>query len=160
MLVSVISSRCQEGATAPSSAVWTAEHKWWDRNVMPTSEDLRQLVDRYAKSVTARDVDALVALFTEDAVQQDPATSPPNVGHEAIRTFFQAAVDASTATTFEALAVHTCGDHAAIDFRVTVQLEAGTMVIEGIEVFSFAEDGRIRSVTAYWDDADLTFPEA
>ena len=45
----------------------------------------------------------------------------------------------------------------AIDFRVEVTLEAGTMTIEGIEVFTVGDDGRIGEVTAYWDDADITF---
>jgi steroid delta-isomerase len=127
---------------------------------MPTPAELRHLVARYCAAVTSRDVDAVVALFSEDAVHQDPANAPANVGHEAVRAFFESAVDASTATVFEASGVHTAGDHVAIDFRVTVTLDAGTMVIEGIEVFSVGDDGRIRSVTAYWDDADVAFQEA
>jgi len=126
---------------------------------MATPEELRQLVERYAAAVSARDIDAVLTLFAEDAVQRDPATSPPNVGHEAIGTFLRNGVGASTATTFEALAVHTAGDHVAIDFRVSVTLESGTMVIEGIEVFTVGSDGRIAEVIAYWDDADVTFTE-
>lgn len=118
------------------------------------------MVDRYCAAVSARDAGAVAALFAEDAVQADPAGTPPNVGREAIRTFFQGAIDASTATRFEALAVHTAGDHAAIGFRVTVTLESGTMTIEGIEVFTVGDDGLIRAVTAYWDDADVTFVAA
>ena len=34
------------------------------------------------------------------------------------------------------------------------------MVIEGIEVFSVDDDGRIAAVNAYWDDADMTFAES
>lgn len=124
---------------------------------MPTPDELRALVERYCAAVTARDATAIAALFAEDAVQADPASAPPNVGRDAIRAFFQSAVDASAATNFEALAVHTAGDHAAIDFRVTVTLEAGAMTIEGIEVFTVGDDGLIREVTAYWDDADVTF---
>ncbi|HVX22487.1 MAG TPA: nuclear transport factor 2 family protein [Acidimicrobiales bacterium] len=124
---------------------------------MPTAEDLRQLVDRYCQVTSSRAVDDYVALFTEDAVQADPASAPPHVGHDAIRAFRQSAVDASRSMEFQALAVRTCGDHAAIDFRVTVQLDAGSMVIDGIEVFTAAADGRIEAVTAYWDDADVTF---
>ena len=62
-----------------------------------------------------------------------------------------------TADPFEALAVHTAANHAAIDFRVTVELDAGQMVIQGIEVFTVADDGLISAVSAYWDDADITF---
>ena len=123
---------------------------------MPTPEELRQLVDRYCQVTSSRDVDGYVALFTEDAVQADPASNPPHVGHDAIRAFRQSAVEASRSMAFEALAVHIAGPHAAIDFRVTVELDAGSMVIEGIEVFTAADDGRIQGVTAYWGDADVT----
>ncbi|MGH9092045.1 MAG: nuclear transport factor 2 family protein [Acidimicrobiales bacterium] len=126
---------------------------------MPTPDELRDLVGRYCAAVTARDAAAVAALFAEDAVQRDPATAPPNEGRAAIEAFFQSAVDASTATRFEALAVHTAGDHVAIDFRVAVTLEAGAMTIEGIEVFTVGADGLIGEVTAYWDDADVTFGE-
>ncbi|MDA8359498.1 MAG: nuclear transport factor 2 family protein [Actinomycetota bacterium] len=127
---------------------------------MPTPESLRRLVERYCDAVTSRDVAAIVALFTENAVQADPANTPPNVGHEAIGAFFQRAVDASSATTFRALAVHTCGHQAAVHFQVTVTLDGGQMVISGIEVFTVTDDERISAVTAYWDDADVTFSAA
>jgi steroid delta-isomerase len=125
-----------------------------------TPGELRNLIDRYAAAVSARDIDAVLALFAEDAVQRDPSTAPPNVGHEAIGTFLRNGVGASEATLFEALSVHTSGDDVAIDFRVTVTLESGTMVIEGIEVFTVGDDGRITEVTAYWDDADVSFVES
>ncbi len=127
---------------------------------MPSSEELRQLVDRYCAVTSSGAVDDYVALFTEDAVQLDPASAPAHVGHEAIRAFRQSAVDASRAMRFEALAVHTAADYAAIDFRVTVELDAGRMIISGIEVFTVADDGRISAVCAYWDDADITFEGA
>jgi steroid delta-isomerase len=124
---------------------------------MPSPDALRSLVDRYCTAVTSRDVDAVAALFTEDAVQADPANTPPNVGREAIHAFFTSAVEASEATRFEALAVHTCGNQVAIDFKVTVTLESGNMVISGIEVFTVTDDDRISAVAAYWDDADVSF---
>ncbi len=126
---------------------------------MATPEELRLLVERYAAAVSARDVDAVMALFAENAVQRDPVSSPPNVGREAIAAFLRNGVGASQATRFEPQAVHTSGDHVAIDFKVTVTLEAGTMTIEGIEVFTVDGDGRIAEVNAYWDDADVTFVE-
>lgn len=124
---------------------------------MPTRDELQELVDRYCGAVTSRDAAAISALFAEDAVQTDPANTPPNVGRDAIREFFEAAAQASQATVFEALAVHTCGDQVAIDFRVTVTLAEGSMAIEGIEVFDVDQDGLIARVTAYWDEHDVTF---
>jgi steroid delta-isomerase len=124
---------------------------------VPEPAELRDLIDRYCAAVTSRDVDRVVALFTEDAVQRDPATAEPNVGRDAIRTFFAAGLSASLTTDFSALAVHTCGDQVAIDFKVAVTLDGGSMTITGIEVFTVASDGRIAAVTAYWDDADVVF---
>lgn len=122
----------------------------------PTPQSLRALVDRYCAAVTAGDLDAIMALFREDAVQRDPANTPPHEGHAAIRAFFEQARAAAQDLRFEALAVHTCGHHAAIDFRVTVTLDGGAMVISGVEVFTVDDDGRIREVDAYWDESDVT----
>jgi uncharacterized protein (TIGR02246 family) len=125
---------------------------------MPTPVELRQLVARYVETVNSRDVEALTALFTEDAVQADPASNPPNIGHDAIAEFWRNSIGASQAWTFQAKAVHTCADHVAIDFEIAVTTGGAVMVIDGIEVFDVAEDLRIRSVHAYWDGEDLSFP--
>jgi steroid Delta-isomerase len=124
-----------------------------------TAPELRDLVARYAAAVSARDVEGVLALFSDDAVQRDPYGATPNVGAEAIATFLGNAFGAGTATLFEALAVHTAADRVAIDFRVSVTFGSGTMVIEGIEVFTVADDGRIAEVDAYWDEADVRFEE-
>ncbi|HMD44751.1 MAG TPA: nuclear transport factor 2 family protein [Acidimicrobiales bacterium] len=127
---------------------------------MPTAEEMTRALSRYAESFGARDLDTLVGLFTEDAVQADPANVPANIGHHAIRAFFQNAFDASSASTWEATAVHVCGNHVGVDFHVGVTMEAGAMTIVGVEVFTFADDARIAAVSAYWGDADITFTPA
>ena len=124
---------------------------------MPNPDELRKLVDSYVNTVNSRDADAYAALFTEDAVQADPASNPPNIGHDAIRTFLQNSIDGSDTWTFTAEKVHTCANHAAIDFQISLKTGDATMTIDGIEVFTFADDGRIASVYAYWDDQDLSF---
>lgn len=124
---------------------------------MTTADTYRRAIENYVAAVNLRDPDALAALFTDDAVQADPASNPPNVGHDAIRTFFANAIDASEKWFFDLKALHTCGDHVAIDFLMTVETGGATMAIDGIEVFALTEEGRIRSVHAYWDESDMTF---
>ena len=124
---------------------------------MPTPDDLRHAVDTYVATINARDPEAIAALFTEDAVQADPASAPPHVGHEAIATFFADGIAASESWEFAADAVHTCASTVAIDFSITVHLGTGTMRIAGIEVFESADDGRFTSAHAYWDDNDVSF---
>jgi steroid delta-isomerase len=121
----------------------------------PTPQSLRDLVARYCAAVTAGDMDAIIAMYAADAVQRDPSSAPPNVGHAAIRTFYENARDAADWMRFEASAVHTSGNHVAFDFTVTVSLGGGQMVIHGIEVFTVSDDHLITEVTAYWDDADV-----
>ena len=108
-------------------------------------------------AINRREPDGIAALFTEDAVQADPASNPPNVGRAAIAAFFESSIAASDAWIFRAKAVHTCAATVAIDFDITVDAGGSTMVIDGIEVFTADDDGLFRSVYAYWDDADLTF---
>ncbi len=124
---------------------------------MPTPEELRLAVDRYVATVNGRNPDAIAELFTEDAVQADPASAPPNIGRAAIASFFAAGIAASESWTFSADDVHTCASTVAVDFSISVRLGGGTMRIRGIEVFEASDDGRFASAHAYWDDADVSF---
>jgi steroid delta-isomerase len=125
--------------------------------VAPNPDSLRAAVDHYVATINGRDPVAIAALFTEDAVQADPASNPPNVGREAITTFFTNGIAASDGWVFEATDVHTCASTVAIDFTITIALGGGSMVVRGIEVFEAADDRRFSSAHAYWDDADVTF---
>ncbi len=124
---------------------------------MLTGDELRERIVGYVEAINARDPRAIAERFTEDAVHADPVSNPPNLGRAAITTFFENGIAASDAWTFEARAVHSCGDHVAIDFAIAVESGGTTMHIDGIEVFAVDDDGRFRSVHAYWDDADLSF---
>ena len=123
----------------------------------PNPDSLRAAVDHYVATINGRDPVAIAALFTEDAVQADPASDPPNVGREAITTFFTNGIAASDGWVFEATDVHTCASAVAIDFTITIALGGGSMVVRGIEVFEATDDRRFSSAHAYWDDADVTF---
>jgi steroid delta-isomerase len=123
----------------------------------PRPEELRRGIAAYVDAVNSRQPERIAALFTEDGVQADPASAPANVGRAAITEFFAGSIGASDSWLFTAEAVHTCGDTAAIDFRIDLETAGSPMTIAGIEVFTFDHDGLISSVYAYWDDADLTF---
>lgn len=124
---------------------------------MPSPDELRAAIVAYVDAVNARDPEAVAALFTDDAVQADPASNPPNVGRQAIAAFFAAGIAGSEDWTFRAERVHTCADQVAINFAIDIVNAGTTMTISGIEVFTAATDGRFSSVYAYWDESDLTF---
>jgi uncharacterized protein (TIGR02246 family) len=125
---------------------------------MPTIETLRDTVERYAATVTARNADSYAALFTPDAVQVDPYPTAPNVGRDAIRDFMQRSIDGCESMVFEVTEVHPVSDKAAIAFHITLTLEGGALMhIRGIEVFTVDDDGLISAVDAYWGDQDIAF---
>jgi steroid Delta-isomerase len=124
---------------------------------MPTTQQLRESMDRYAEAASARDIDRYVALFTPDAVQVDPYPTGVHNGRDEIRAFMQQSFDACDSMTFEVEECHPVADKAAIRFHITVGLEGGTaMHIRGVEIFTITDDGLISAVEAYWGDEDVT----
>jgi uncharacterized protein (TIGR02246 family) len=124
----------------------------------PTTAQLRQTVERYAATVTARNADSYAELFTTDAIQVDPYPTTPNLGRHAIRDFMQRSIDGSETMRFEVTEVHPVADRVAIAFHITLTLAGDTtMHIKGIEVFTVTDDGLISAVDAYWGDEDVTF---
>jgi uncharacterized protein (TIGR02246 family) len=125
---------------------------------MPTTEQLKDTVARYAAVTSTRDADAYAALFTEDAVQIDPYPAGVHNGRSEIKEFISQSFAACETMLFEPGEVHTVGDRAAITFHITLTLEGGaTMHIRGVEIYTITDDGLIAAVDAYWGDEDVTF---
>jgi len=125
---------------------------------MPTTEQLKDTVARYAAVTSTRDADAYAALFTEDAVQIDPYPAGVHNGRSEIKEFISQSFAACETMLFEPGEVHTVGDRAAITFHITLTLEGGaTMHIRGVEIYTITDDGLISAVDAYWGEEDVTF---
>ena len=89
---------------------------------MPSREQITDLVERYVAAMDAQDIDGCVAAFTEDATQDDPVGEGANVGHAAIRRFFEEAFQVAFDATLDGPpTIH--GRFAA--FRVRVEIPAG-----------------------------------
>jgi uncharacterized protein (TIGR02246 family) len=125
---------------------------------MPTIEQLKQTIARYAAVTGTRDAEAYAALFTEDAVQIDPYPSGVHNGREEIKAFIAQSFAACQTMLFEPGEVHAVGDRAAITFHITLTLEGGgTMHIRGVEIYTVTDEGLISAVEAYWGEEDVTF---
>jgi uncharacterized protein (TIGR02246 family) len=125
---------------------------------MPTTEQLKETIARYAAVTSTRDAEAYAALFTEDAVQIDPYPDGVHNGRDEIKAFIAQSFAACETMLFEPGVVHAVGDRAAITFHITLTLEGGaTMHIRGVEVYTVTDDGLISAVDAYWGEEDMTF---
>ncbi len=122
---------------------------------MATPEQLRATLDSYVATFSAHDRDGWLALFTDDATQEDPVGAPVNTGHEAIGTFWDntmALGDVSLEPVDEPLIL----DHEALLFiRAVVAGPEPTGVPRIVDHIRFADDGRIQSLRAFWDPASM-----
>ena len=109
---------------------------------MPTREQVEATVRQYVDAVGRHDLEATVALFAEDAHQEDPVGTPANVGRDAIRGFFERAFAGPFTTTLTGPLLVT-GDHAAVHFTIEVP-----MLIRVIDLVRVDEDGLIADLRA------------
>lgn len=114
---------------------------------MPTRDDIEAAVRRYVDAVGRQDLDATLALFAEDARQEDPVGTPPNVGRDAIRGFFEKAYRSRFTTSLTGPLLVT-GDHAAVHFTIEVDTGADPLVVRVIDLIRFEEDGLIADLRA------------
>jgi steroid delta-isomerase len=117
---------------------------------MPSREQVEASVRAYVEAVGRQDLDATVGLFAEDARQEDPVGTPPNVGREAIRSFFERAFRGTFSTTLAGPLLVT-GDHAAVHFVITVPTDGDPVVVRVVDLIRFDEAGRIAELRAVVD---------
>ena len=122
---------------------------------MATHEQVRKTMDAYVDALARADRDAWVDLFAPDAVQVDPVGTPPNVGHDAIRAFWDRALGIADTVVFDVHHLHVCGDEAAMVFTGTVRFGDGGMVFDGVDILRFDDGGQITELRAYWDAAAM-----
>jgi steroid delta-isomerase len=122
---------------------------------MATKEEVRALLERYAAAMMQRDRDAWVGCFAEDATQEDPIGTPPNVGHEAIGRFFDGQTIPVTMTLDGDPLV--LGNEVLAFFSVTAEIDGTTMANPRVvDHIVLTEDGtRFQSLRAFFDFADM-----
>ena len=115
---------------------------------MPDRGQIEKIYDRYAELVTQGDVDAIVALYTEDATIEDPIGTEIHRGRDAIRAFYAAV--AGTTTMKRAGAARAAANESATPLVALMGPEGQQQALDIISVMTFDDDGRIRSMRAFW----------
>jgi steroid Delta-isomerase len=107
-----------------------------------------ETVNRYVELLGSGSADELVTLFSSDATVEDPVGSGVRRGHDAIRELFSRVEKQDR--TVELLSAHVIGNEAAFLARLTVRTGDVTTRIDGIDVMTFDDKGRITSMRAFW----------
>jgi len=123
------------------------------RSPAPEDDRVATTIARYQSTFSANDREGWLALFADDAVVEDPVGSRPRKGREEIGAFWDevhARLDEGTVRMTQGPAV--CGFEAAWAFELVVRAGEFTARLEIIDHGTFDEDGRIRSIRAFWNE--------
>jgi steroid Delta-isomerase len=122
---------------------------------MPTAEQVRAVAEAYVKAINAGDREAWLDNFADNAEQFDPVGAPPNVGRDALGVFWDNFQSLADEIDFDARDTFVAGDEVAVVFTITVTSSGGRMQFDGVDVFVVDDDGRIKTVKAYWEPAKV-----
>jgi len=124
--------------------------------VSPADSLVRRTIERYQATFNSGDRSGWLALFTDDGTLEDPVGSPPRRGRAALTAFWDEIHDGThvgngaRVRMIQGPAV--CGLDAAWAFELRIPSGDRTLVVEIIDEASFADDGRICRLRAFWNE--------
>ncbi len=125
---------------------------------------MRSTLERYLELVAAGDVDGVVDLMSDDVSVEDPVGGPAATqvaGKENVRKFFAAGfAGARPRPTPTGPVRTTAGCEAAMPFRLVLTLKGENFELDVIDVVRFDAAGRIASLRAFWNPAEIRSRES
>ena len=121
---------------------------------MPSNEQMIAAVHAYVDGFAREDAAAVVALFAEDAVVEDPVGGPVRRGRAEFADFFAGTVGTGAKLSLDG-PIRLGPDYAAFPFHVDIAWEGQAMRIDVIDVFRFAPSGKISHMQAFFGDSNF-----
>ena len=110
----------------------------------------------YFLAIRAMDPQAFANAFAEDGTTHDPHGSTAITGRAALREFFQSICNNFKSVALNEESIFVAGDGAAVKWTGQGTSNNGREVnFEGIDVFEVNQDGKIRTIHAYWNPAEM-----
>jgi ketosteroid isomerase-like protein len=128
---------------------------------------VRDLAQASMAAVEAGDREAWLALFSDDAVVEDPigpsAFDPEGKGHrgvEAIAAFYDSVIAPNESIRFTISQSLLCGDEVANVGVIRITFAGGAAIeVDGVYTYRRGPDGRIAALRAFWEtDAVRSVP--
>jgi len=118
---------------------------------VPTPEQVREAIGKHFRSWNAGERAAWIANFADDVVFHDPVGSPPKHGRAAAEKSWDNSFRDGQAWTLELTRLVVCADQAAITLRNHGRVGGRDFTMEGIEVWTVDDSGRVCEVRAYFE---------
>ena len=121
-----------------------------------TNDQIRATIDRYVEVFSAGDRAGYLSLFADDATVEDPVGSDVVSGPDGRASFWDGVRSMSPDIALQLTgAPRLAAGEAAFPLRAITTMGDAKLSVEIIDVMTFADDGRITSLRAFWDFADM-----
>jgi steroid delta-isomerase len=125
-------------------------------STQPEPDRISRVVRNYFLAIRAMDAEAFANSFAEDGTTYDPVGSPGITGRDGLREFLTSICKNFKSVGLTEDAVFVAGNGAAVKWTGKGTSNSGREVrFEGIDVFEINEDGKIQTVHAYWNPAEM-----
>lgn len=113
---------------------------------------------RSRDAVTARDKEAWLAVFADDAIVADPIGPSPfdpegkgHHGRDAISTFWDKAIAATDKIEFNFVDTFQCGDEEANVGSIVTTMAGHQITTEGVFTYRVNDAGKLVALRAFWE---------
>ena len=122
---------------------------------MPTQSEMKAALQAYIDGFNADDPDAIMALFADGAVIEDPVGSPLKSRAE-FEAFIRQGVKFGARLKLAAPIRGSHGNHAAMVFIVTFVQDGVRYTTNSTDVMTFDAAGKIVRMDGFWGPGDVT----
>ena len=120
------------------------------------ADRISRAVRNYFLAIRAMDAEAFANTFAEDGTTYDPVGTPGITGRAAIQEFLESICKNFKSVGLYEDSVFVAGSGAAVKWTGKGTSASGKEVnFEGIDVLEVNADGRIQTVRAYWNPAEM-----
>lgn len=119
----------------------------------PDANRIREVMQTYVEAMCADDVDTVISLYADEATVEDPVGGAVQSGLEGIRNFYAAAMPSLQVEITGPVRVAGC--ECAVPMIAAVRTPDGPRYIDVVDVMKFDDAGRIVSMRAFWNPAEM-----
>ncbi len=116
---------------------------------------MQAAVHAYVRALNAGDVDAIIALYANDALVEDPVGSAPRRGLAEIRAFYAGSLRLKLQVALEGQ-IRAVANEAAFAFSVSFEMNGQRTTIRPIDMFRFDQAGRIVQMRAFFGPDNIS----
>jgi steroid delta-isomerase len=121
-----------------------------------TAEQIHATIDAYVAAFSAGDKEGYLSLFAPAGTVEDPVGSDVCTGPEQIAAFWDGVRAMTPTITLEKTGVpRIAAGQVAWNLRAIAEMGDAKLAVDIIDVMDFDDQGRITSLRAFWDMAEM-----